>query len=403
LVLKLTFRGLYSTFCVVEVTANPKICGDSAPTEQPVALSTLAGQSVRRAGRFSAMRHRGFGVGVLGFVLAAFMACKPEGPRPIERPEEETMAPADARAFIADVQKQRGVAPGAPVTNMDELLDVIQGDDTRRFESAARLVDGKPGIDALVIHATVELVWSDALSTVARIVEEQRKRADANEARLTQQKDAGRKLSDQQETELAQAKKDVAFDGKAKVALDVLAKDHLATAGDVVNEALRQFPEDGRTYRVAAYYYLLAGDWQHFDVSMTWLKSAEKQEGRLQYLRGMEALTRYEMAKDANGFFHEALRIDPKLVRAQAKLMLTETGIDAIHRELENLRALAPQHPIVTIAGPSITSEFETATAFTRARDARQPPSAASASPPNAAPAPTAPAPAAPPASAPPQ
>lgn len=286
------------------------------------------------------------------------------------------MSPADARSFIAKVQKERGVAEGAPVNSMDELLDVIQGDQVRRFESAARFVDGKPGIDALVIHATVELVWSDAFSTVSRIVEEQRKRADADQVRLSQQRDAGRQLSDAQKKELEQAEKDVKFDGEAKVALDVLAKDHLQVAGDLVNESLRQFPEDLRTYRVAAYYYLLSGDVQHFDVAMTWLKGHEKEEGRLQYLRGLEALLRYEMQADANKFFHEALRLDPKLVRAQAKLVLTETGIDAIHRELENLRALAPQHPVVTIAGPSITSEYDTATAFSKARDAREPQSA---------------------------
>jgi hypothetical protein len=329
------------------------------------------------------MRQRGFAVGLLASVLAVSLSCKPEGPRPLGHPEQETMAPADARAFIAKVQKERGVTgEGAPVSNMDELLEVIRSDDVRRFESAGRFVDGKPGIDALVIHAMVELVWSDAFSTVSRIVAEQRKRADATQVRLSQQRDAGRKLSDAQQAELAEAEKDVKFDGEAKVALDVLAKDHAQVAGDLVNEALRQFPEDGRTYRVAAYYYLLAGDWQHFDVAMTWLKNNEKDEARIQYLRGMEALTRYEMQADANRFFHEALKIDPKLVRAQAKLVLTENGIDAIHRELETLRALAPQHPVVTIAGPAITSEYDTAASFTRALESHQTaPGAATAAP----------------------
>jgi len=342
------------------------------------------------------MRQRGFAVSLLASVVAVALSCKPDGPRPLGHPEQETMAPADARSFLAKVQKERGVpAEGAPVTSMDELLDVIHGDDVRRLESAGRFVDGKPGIDALVIHAMVELVWSDAMSTLGRIVEEQRKRADATHARLSQQRDAGRKLSDAQQSELERATKDVQFDAQAKVALDVLAKDHAQVAGDLVNEALRQFPEDGRTYRVAAYYYLLAGDWQHFDVAMTWLKNNEKDEARIQYLRGMEALTRYEMQADANRFFHEALKIDPKLVRAQAKLILTESGVDAIHRELEALRALAPQHPIVTIAGPAITSEYETATSLTRALESRQPGPGGATAAPTAAPSPE---PAAPPA-----
>jgi hypothetical protein len=79
------------------------------------------------------------------------------------------------------------------------------------------------------------------------------------------------------------------------------------------------------------------------------------------------------------------------MVRAQAKLVLTEVGIEATYAELQKLRAVAPRHPIVNIAGPAIVSEYETSSALSRARAAHQapvaPPSSASAAPAATAPA----------------
>src|SRR5690242_19828304 len=102
------------------------------------------------------------------------------------------MSPAEARSFILEVQKERGVAPDrTPVTSVDELLEVLARDDVPRFEAATQLVSGKPGIDALSLNATIELCWSDSLSTLALVFEELRKRDDAEVERLTQERDGG--------------------------------------------------------------------------------------------------------------------------------------------------------------------------------------------------------------------
>lgn len=314
------------------------------------------------------------------------------------------MSPAEAREYIAGVQKERGVVPDpTPVTSVDQLLDILTADEVNRFQAAAQLVAGKPGIDALSLNATIELCWSDSLTTVALIVEELRKRDDADVQRLRQERDAGRDFPEAKQKELEKAEQAVAFDLKTRSALEVLAKDHLGAGGALVHEELRQFPSDPRTYRVAAFYYLLTGDWQHFDTSMQWLKDSEATDSGLQYLRGLEALQRYAIKKEASGFLRKALELNPKQVRAQAKLVFTVEGIEAVHAELEKLRAVSPRHPVVTIAGPSITSAYEMSTAFSKARETRAPAAAppagggAAGTPPAPTPAPTA-APAAPPA-----
>jgi len=105
---------------------------------------------------------------------------------------------------------------------------------------------------------------------------------------------------------------------------------------------------------------------------MTWLKGQEATDAGVQYLRGMEALRRFAIRKEASAFFKQALALNPKLVRAQAKLVLSEDAVEAKYAELQALMKLAPAHPIVNIAGPSITSEHETAAALAKARAAAQ-------------------------------
>ncbi|HEY3255790.1 MAG TPA: hypothetical protein VGJ91_17650, partial [Polyangiaceae bacterium] len=180
---------------------------------------------------------------------------------------------SDAQAFVTDVQRQRGMpAEQAPVNSIDELLEVLASDQVGRFREAERLVAGKPGIDAMALHATLELAWSDDFSTLSLILTELGKRADVEVERLKTKRDAGTALSADEAKDLEQNQKNAEFDAKAKGALEVLAQDHLRAAGQVVAEAKRQFPKDEMTYRVQAYHALLSGEWLAFDAAMGWLK-----------------------------------------------------------------------------------------------------------------------------------
>jgi hypothetical protein len=61
------------------------------------------------------------------------------------------------------------------------------------------------------------------------------------------------------------------------------------------------------------------------------------------------------------------------MVRAQAKLVLVQEGMDAKYAALQKLQAMAPSHVIVNIAGPSITREYDNSISLERARLAEQP------------------------------
>jgi hypothetical protein len=323
-------------------------------------------------------------------LLVALSGCA-GGANSADAASAPSMSSSDAQQFIADVQKQRGVATQqAPVNSIDELLEVLASDQVQRFQDAERLVAGKPGVDATALHATIELAWSDDFSTLALILSELKKRAEVEVKRLEAKRESGSALSDAERKDLEQNEKNAEFDSNGKAALEVLAQDHLRAAGQVVAEAKRQFPKDPLTYRVLAYHALLAGDWLGFDAAMGWLKEAEATDAGLIYLRALESLSRFGVRKDAATLLRKALQVNPKMARAQAKLMLVEAEIDAKYAEFEKLKLLAPQHPVVWIAGPSITSDYELSASFRKAQAARQPAApaapAAPATPPAATP-----------------
>lgn len=278
------------------------------------------------------------------------------------------MSPAEAQAFIAEVTRERGITVDqTPVTGMDQLFQALADDQVGRFASAELLVAGKPGIDALTTHATIELAWSDDFTTFSRILDELSKRAQFEVKRLNTKRESGRALTDAESKAIEQNHKNGAFDAKAQLALSVLAEVHLRAAQGIVYEALRQFPKEPMTYRAAAYLSLLSREWPDFDAAMSWFVDNEAKDAGLVYLRALEALNRRRVPQEASVLFREALRLNPKMVRAQAKLVLSEGDIDATYREFEKLRAVAPQHPMVAIWGPSITSDHELSSAFREA------------------------------------
>jgi len=278
------------------------------------------------------------------------------------------MTPKEAEAVIAEARSERGMpsVAHASVTSIEQLLQILDGDEIGRFEDAAAYVAGKPGIDAMVLQAKIELAWSDGSSTVARVVEELGQRAQVEVERFSKKRDSGRELSAAEKTALDRAEHEVEFDARVTKALAVLARDHLQQVEALLGELMRQFPKDVRTYRVASFYYLLREDWNAFDTSMTWLKG-EEHEALAEYLRAMEALRRFAIKKEAREKFVEALAHNPKLVRVQAKLVLVQEAVPATYAELEKLRLVAPRHPIVALAGPSIESEYRMSEAVQQA------------------------------------
>jgi len=285
------------------------------------------------------------------------------------------MTAEEARDVVAELQAQRGMKARAPqaVASTEELLDIVTRDDVDRFEDAARYLEGKGGVDAITMSATVELLWSDAFGTVSLVARELGRRAEVEVSRLQTKQDSGREFTSEDKRRLQEATRRVEVDAKAEMALGVLAREHLASGSEVAREAIRQFPSDERTYRVAAFYYLLTGTWPRYDEAMAYFKDVEQDDAGLLFLRALEAMRRRSAPDETRALLKQALGKNPRLVRAQAKLVLLQEDIAASHTELLRLEAMAPAHPIVRITGPLIKSEYELSQSFERARSSTGP------------------------------
>jgi hypothetical protein len=309
-------------------------------------------------------------VTMLGISLAGG-ACGGSSSAPAESPGAP-MKPEEARAYLAEVRARRGGPPieHLPVMSMEELVTILSHDDVSRFEEAVRFAEGKPGVDALTVHATLELAWSDAFSTVASLAEEFGKRASIDEQRLRKRQAEQQHLfSDADRRALEETTREAATLAKARTAARVLAEEHLRRANVPVGEALRQYEKDERAYRVAAFYHLLCSDWTSYDKAMARFEGQGVDAG-IEYIHAMESLKRYGVRKDARQHLEKALQLNPKMVRAQAKLVLIEEKIDEMNAELQKLQAMAPAHLVVNIAGPTIKREYAFATSLARARAA---------------------------------
>ena len=133
-------------------------------------------------------------------------------------------------------------------------------------------------------------------------------------------------------------------------------------------------PDHARTYRVAAFNYLLTGTWPRYDEAMaSFGVDVEQEDAGLLFLRALEALRRRSARDEALTLLKQALGKNPRLVRAQAKLVLLQEDIAASYAELIRLEAMAPTHPIVRITGPLIKSDYELSRSFERARSSTGP------------------------------
>lgn len=319
----------------------------------------------------------GFGLRALGLTAAlAFAAgCGGSNSGAPRSADSAGMTPAEASAFLAEAQAKRGAKPPsqAEVTSVEELVALADRDEVNRFAAAGRFLTGKTGVGPLTLHATLELLWSDSNATGARVTEELAQRAEALAAQLEQKQASGQQPSQTEQQQLEQAKSRAAFMRKAQAALDVLAREHLKTAGPLVEESVRQFPRDPSAHRVVAFYALLTGDWDRFDGAMEMLKDSEQGDAGMQYLRALEANKRFVSRPKTRDFLARALALKPNLVRAQAKLVLIQENIDATYAELQKLRTLAPDHALIGLVGEPLTAEYELAHALDRARQPAQP------------------------------
>lgn len=277
----------------------------------------------------------------------------------------ETMRPPEAAQVVQEFQKAYGIPPipppDTPVTSMGQVLEIIRGDRLPEYEAARRFAAGKQGSEALTLRAYLDLSYAGALMTAAWILDEERKQ-DLTELKLLSQaqpfEDAEAAKKDQ--ARAAELRTKAADLRKVVRALRILSEGPLQSGSELAEQAIRQDPKAQLAYLANANYFRLRGRWLEYDRMMRYADEGAEDPPVRTYLRAMEAFERYVDPTRCEKLLKETLAKRPDFVRAQANLVLVDEGIEAVHEELQRLKALSPQHLVVRLAGPMIEAEYKT-------------------------------------------
>lgn len=291
-------------------------------------------------------------------IVVTAVGCATAAP-PAERAERTVgMSLAEATTLVATFESKQ-VPPGkkpAPPTSVDECLAVLKSDRIDLFPEAIAYLDTLTTPEAAALRAQVQLAWGEAELTVAEVLASLADGLDDRVRALMVRKVAG---ADRAALEADSAK--LRLYRSTDEALRLLAAEHVATGMEGAQKVIAERPDDYVGYRVAADAHRLRNEWREFSAMIVKVEEANPDSNGLVFLRGVAAQLRDGDAVEASKLYRQALERDPQFVRAQAQLVLVQTNIFEQKKELEKLRAIAPDHQIVRWAGPGIDEAHQTA------------------------------------------
>jgi len=226
----------------------------------------------------------------------------------------------------------------------------LKADRLDAFPGAVAFLAKQEGYDALALRAQLELAWGEAELTVAEVL--------AQTASQLEQNLRGQELrknpSAADKASIAAESERIALYRETDEALRLLAAEHVGLGAEDAGVVITQKPDDYVGYRIAADAARMRNHWTEFTENVKKVEAAKPDSNGLKFLRGVEAYMRDGDSREAAGHFREALAGDPAFVRAQAQLVLVAANIFDQYKELQALKAMAPDHQIVRWAGPGI-------------------------------------------------
>ena len=265
---------------------------------------------------------------------------------------------AEATALVDGFEARQvppGKKPAAP-TSLDECLAVLKSDRLDLFPDAVKFLQAQTTPEAAAMRAQMQLAWGEAELTVAEVLASLADRLDERVRALQVRKLVG---AERAALEADQAKLNLYRD--TDQALRLLAAEHVAAGMVDAKVVIGGKPDDYVGYRVAADAHRLRNEWKEFSAMVVKVEETNPDSNGLVFLRGVAAQMRDGDAVEASKLYRQALERDPQFVRAQAQLVLVQTNIFEQKKELEKLRAIAPDHQIVRWAGPGIEDAHQVA------------------------------------------
>lgn len=278
------------------------------------------------------------------------------GPAPSNGGDTPTMSVAEAQQVLDDHRAPgaEATSPDAP-TSLGDAYALVRQDRFPAFEAALRYAEEREGAEALALRAWVHLSRAGVYDLVSDVLRERTARMEAERRALERRDDE----------DAAARAEDLATSAEALrrvlAALGTLREDALDQGGELAAETLRRYPRAREGHVALASLHRQRGDWPAFDEAIRAAEAAGEPTATLRALRAFEALDRYRDRAAARALLDEALVLAPDLVRAKAvRVFLADDPADR-YAALQDLRAAAPRHPVVLLAGPTLEAEHEAA------------------------------------------
>jgi hypothetical protein len=296
---------------------------------------------------------------VAGLSLGLLSGCSSHGKDTTPPPAVLTIQ--EAQAIVDEERAAHGLpAPGPAPQSLADVVTILRRDEIFSFPQARDYLSSLPGVDALIVKGTLEMLWADGQLTVAALAREYAERREAeavtlNETLKGQPNDAALK------ERLAQTTRTAEHERRLQRALVKLADPHFEAAMSIANEVERRNPERPESYSVHANLYRLHRDWNEFEHNMGQAEKRQPDRADVAYARALEQAARLSDRAGACDRLHALLVEVPDLARARAQLVLLQDDAEARYEELQALKALNPLHAVVLLEGRAIESEHNTA------------------------------------------
>lgn len=284
----------------------------------------------------------------------------------------------DAKKTLAELVENLKLSPADEALrspkSLEDVRAILRRDLVYFYPEAAAFARGLGTVEGKIAEAQLELLLGDAMLVASQVLTNQEARVGGHlriaRANLAGLAGEGPSPSTERSRMLFGLVRAVEEGNKIADALGVVAPTHVARGAELVRELRQEAPKDPRTALLLAEYHRMRGEWSEVDEA---LKSADIPEraSALCYLKAMEQLERFRNPRAATAALRDCLRAHPRLVRAQAALVLVATGPDSGAKELERLKNMDQDHYLVFLLEPTLAADREIVHVMTRAEAPR--------------------------------
>jgi len=296
---------------------------------------------------------------IAALTLAACVACSgpktTEPPTPGPEPAPTEMTLEEALTVVDETQARwplRADHPLGEPKTLEDVEKILKLDQVTLFARGIEVAQAQgDAVEALALHGQIELAWAEAYMIMVEIMAKLHGGFGGS---------IEKKVAVGQNEEAEDLREGRAQLERAGQAFTLLLVEHLKVGWEKASETIEKYPDSYLGYRVAADYHRLVNDWEAFDHAIAKIKERNPDSNGLRFLQGVGAALQGERDRGAaDAFYRDALEHDPDFVRAQAHLLMVQSGPEETHRELLLLKEKNPDHQVVAWIGDRLETAYQ--------------------------------------------